>query len=204
MRYLNKVILALVLCNIMLMSDKLNAETEVKMINSPTIDFRESWRIDDAEKAFEFQKDGSIFVNDRVGYLFLPKDYQEFIAEYPGGITPTEEDNFIVAQFKEESIEVQVDYLISLESLISDYSFGYESIYADGSKSKLPPLHIIIASGSIDDFVLNVDKKSPDFGKVYNWTRSGDPWGTGDNTEGLGWVANSFTDFLNNLKQEAE
>ena len=49
---------------------------------------------------------------------------------------------------------------------------------------------------------MNVDRKSPDFGKVYNWARAGDPWGEGDNTEGLGFVTNSFTELMNNLSEE--
>ena len=123
---------------------------------------------------------------------------------YPGGITPTEEDNFIVAQFDDGPIEVQLEYLLSLDKLVSDYSFNYESVYADGSESRLPAKHVIIASGLIDDFVLNVDQESPDFGKVYNWTRAGDAWEEGDNTEGLGFVANSFTELMNNLSEETD
>jgi len=134
----------------------------------------------------------------------LPQDYKKFITRYSGGITPTEEDNFIIAQFKDESIEVQLDYLISLEDLVSEYSFNYESIYEGKSNSKLPEQHVIIASGSIDDFVLNVDRESANFGKVYNWTRAGDPWGIGDNTEGFGLVADSFTDLMNNLIEETD
>jgi len=166
--------------------------------------FRGSWRVSDAKPLPEFQGDGSIAVNDQVGPLYLPQDYKKFITKYSGGVTPTEDDNFIVAQFEDESIEVQLDYLISLEDLISDYSFNYESIYEGESSSKLPQRHVIIASGSIDDFVLNVDRKSANFGKVYNWTRAGDPWGLGDNTEGLGWVADSFTDLMNNLTEETD
>lgn len=44
-----------------------------------------------------------------------------------------------------------------------------------------------------------VEEGSRDYGKVYAWKSSQDPWMEGDNTIGLGFVANSFTEFMNNL-----
>ena len=162
--------------------------------------FRESWRIESSENLITIQEDGSVFVNNELGSLQLPNAYKEFIIKYPGGITPTGEDNFIVAQFEEEAIEVPLEYLLGLESVVSDYSYQYASTF--GSGSRLPAKHIIIASGEIDDFVLNIDPKSDNFGKVYNWARAGDPWGTGDNTEGFGLVADNFIELMNNLTKE--
>ncbi len=167
------------------------------------VNFRESWRVDDAENAIEIQNDGSIFIDSELGSLILPIDYKTFITKYPGGITPTDEDNFIFARFEDESVEVQLEYLYSLESAVSDYSSQYESTFDDGANSRLPSKHLIIASGLIDDFVLNVDPESTNFGKVYNWTRAGDSWGTGDNTEGLGLVASDFVELMNNLTEES-
>ncbi|KGJ01597.1 hypothetical protein SAMN04487972_1632 [Paracoccus halophilus] len=47
--------------------------------------------------------------------------------------------------------------------------------------------------------LLNVDANSQDYGKVYAWINANDPWMIGDNTRGLGFVADSFTEFMNNL-----
>ncbi len=169
------------------------------------IKFRDSWKVDNADNPPKFQEeDSGIFINNQMELLYLPADYKAFMAMYPGGITPMANDNFILAQFKNESFEVQLEYLYSLEDVISDYSSGYNSTFVDGSKSKLPAQHAIIASGLMDDFILNVDPESNKYGHVYNWTRSGDPWGTGDNTEGLGWVADSFSDLMNQLSEESD
>ena len=150
------------------------------------ITFRTSWRIDHSDKVPDFEEDGGLSISETQGSVYFPLDYREFITKYPGGVTPTEDDNFIIAQFVDEPIEVQLDYLFGFEDVVFSCSSNYESIYAEESKSRLPPKHVIITSGSIDDFVINVDRENANFGKVYNWTRASDPWGIGDNTEGLG------------------
>ena len=206
MQYFNKVYIVFVCTLLLTLTANVSSreDTQIKTANDSKIIFRNSWRVEDAKPLPRFQDDGSILVNDKVGSLYLPQDYKEFITRYSGGVTPTEEDNFIIAQFKDEPIEVQLDYLISLEDVVSEYSFNYESIYQTKTESKLPQRHVIIASGSIDDFVLNVDRESDNFGEVYNWTRAGDPWGIGDNAEGFGFVTDSFADLMNNLTEETD
>jgi len=49
-----------------------------------------------------------------------------------------------------------------------------------------------------------MDSKNENFGKVYNWTRAGDPWESGDNTEGFGLVADDFIELTNNLTLETD
>jgi hypothetical protein len=65
----------------------------------------------------------------------------------------------------------------------------------------LPPIFVSIgyAEPGPMDVVMNVEQGDPDFGKVYVWFPSHDPWMTGTNTRELGFVANSFADFMNNL-----
>lgn len=203
MTFRSKLSLTLVLYAIVL-TCSVNAQESLHMAEEKQIVFRESWRVNDSEVTPRFDADGCVFVNETAGTLCLPDDYREFITHHPGGITPTEEDNFIYASFDDEKFEVQLEYLMRWESVLNSYSDKYDSIYADEFASRLPENHLIIASGLIDDFVLSVDKESPHFGKVYNWTRAGDPWGQGDNTEGFGWVADSFTGLMNNLTKEQE
>ncbi|KGJ01598.1 hypothetical protein SAMN04487972_1633 [Paracoccus halophilus] len=76
-------------------------------------------------------------------------------------------------------------------------------IYPEPEKHKLPLGFMGIgyaepAPNGVD-VVLNVDTSSLDYGKVYAWVRTNDPWMTGNNKRGLGFVADSFTEFMNNL-----
>lgn len=62
-------------------------------------------------------------------------------------------------------------------------------------------MHIGTAEGDKEytSVLLSVRKREPDYGKVFTWMETQDPWMEGDNTQGLGFVADSFTDFMNNL-----
>jgi len=95
--------------------------------------FRESWRIENPEKSITIYENGSVFVNNKLGSLHLPNGYKEFIIKYPGSIAPTGEDNFIIVQFEEEVVEVSLEYLLSLDSVVSDYSYEYERTFGSGS-----------------------------------------------------------------------
>ncbi|SFA52378.1 hypothetical protein SAMN04487972_109104 [Paracoccus halophilus] len=76
-----------------------------------------------------------------------------------------------------------------------------ESLYHDGYMVPKGYVDIGTAEGDKEytSVLLSVRKGESDFGKVFTWMESHDPWMEGENTQGLGFVADSFTEFMNNL-----
>ena len=60
------------------------------------------------------------------------------------------------------------------------------------------PHHLDRTKGEFD-VLLCCLKDHHDYGKVFVWPRSDDPWMEGTNTIGLGFVADNFSEFINNL-----
>lgn len=50
--------------------------------------------------------------------------------------------------------------------------------------------------------MVNLDDTSADYGKIYTWRRAHDALGQGDNTEPLGFVADTLQEFLDGLAPE--
>ncbi|MGL5011980.1 MAG: hypothetical protein ACRC6I_19085 [Paracoccaceae bacterium] len=83
-------------------------------------------------------------------------------------------------------------------------TWGYqENVYHDGYTVPKGYVHIGQCEGDANytDLQLCCIPGHPDYGKVFTWVNTQDPWMTGDNTRGLGFAANSLTQLLNNLTQ---
>lgn len=159
---------------------------------------RDSWRTGPAD-LIEFNEDGTVPFSLIGTDVCLPEDYKTFITEV-GTITCLAEDNFCLTHY-EGSVEiVMLQYLIkmsSINNLTGDLASG---VYH--GKPKMLPNYIPFGAGLCENFFLNVDRPSPDFGKVFTSIHTQDPWGEGQNVKGLGWVADSFSEFMNNLQSE--
>ncbi len=159
---------------------------------------RDTWRFEPPEP-IPFNADGSVSFGGRVGDVVLPEDYVALMARR-GPVTFEGEDNACIAVYEDSNDVVVVEYLLDLSSVSLQSRMLYESAFHDSVL--VPPGFIVIASGEIEDIVMNVDPNGPDFGRVYARERAQDPWGEGDNTRGLGLIADSFTEFMNELTQE--
>ena len=100
---------------------------------------------------------------------------------------------------------MQVDSISNVESMIT----GSMLSFAPGGlgRNYLPPNLVNIGFDAITadvatDIWLKADPSAPDHGHVFVWFYVGEEWMTGENTEGLGYVAPSFTAFMNGLRDE--
>ncbi|MEM6532394.1 MAG: hypothetical protein AAF654_07210 [Myxococcota bacterium] len=165
---------------------------------SMSLQIRDTWRFEPPDQ-IHFNADGTVDFGGKVGNVFLPKDYAELMTKL-GPVTFEDEDNACMATYEDGRQIVVVEYLSEFSSVVLGTRRLYESMFHDDFL--VPPGFIYFASGETQDIVMNVDAKSADFGKVYARPRTQDPLGQGDNTQGLGWIADSFTGFMNDLTEE--
>ena len=153
---------------------------------------------------FDFNPDGSVTFKGPVGTVFLPADYVAFMQVSEGaGLRDT--GAWFLARFDDGAALLQIEWLASIRTLMSGTWRNNE--YPEPERNRLPPTHVFIghadpANPEGAEVVMNVHRGDPDYGKVYAWVRANDPWMTGDNTRGLGHVADSFTDFMNGLTEK--
>ncbi|GAA6176448.1 SMI1/KNR4 family protein [Sulfitobacter pacificus] len=158
--------------------------------------WRENWQLNDPAE-LNLNMDGSFTIKDPVGDIFLPDDYIAFMRRSEGAALRDRGSCFL-GQFHDGVIIFEIEWLGSLRNLRLSTRRNY---YDDEAEDLLPRFLAFIgyAEPGPSDVLINVSKGDPDYGKVYVWTPAKDPWMTGDNTRGLGWVADSFADFMNNL-----
>ncbi len=143
---------------------------------------------------------GPIDFGGAIGSVVLPTDYLEFMRE-SDGLTIRDEERYFIGHCSSGSEVFRYEYGWSFSDVIHLSSSFYESMFHN--EAELPKGYIGIAQADGDESTVQVlicvSKSSKDYGKVYCWELCHDPWMTGGNTIGLGFVANSFTDFMNSL-----
>jgi hypothetical protein len=171
----------------------LNSETE-KVIGMSELIYRPQWQLNQPAQ-LELNSDGSFPIGEPVGNVFLPPDYVSFM-RHSEGAALRDKGSWFLGRFNEGVMLFEIEWLGRLRNLmLATRSYRRHE--------RLPAFYVFIGyaepgpGGS--DVVMNVQPGDPDYGKVFVWIKANDPWMTGDNTRGLGFVANSFNDFMNNL-----
>ncbi|MFM2390219.1 MAG: hypothetical protein RLZZ437_1774 [Pseudomonadota bacterium] len=159
--------------------------------------WRPEWQLRPPED-LPFNPDGSLAFGEPVGNLTLPSDYLGF-KRRAGAAALRDRGSWFLARFDDGTLLCEIAWLGSWRSVrLGTLNYNSDPDPADRC---LPPIFVSIgyAEPGPMDVVMNVEQGDPDFGKVYVWFPSHDPWMTGTNTRELGFVANSFADFMNNL-----
>lgn len=122
---------------------------------------------------------------------------------------PVDWDNnriHFLARFIDHTEIAMYDGLFSPQTMQSQNAIIAESIYADPGAVIMPPGFYAIGSayGKADEMrlMVNLDGTSADYGKIFVWHLAHDALGTGDNTRGLGFVADNLHSFFANLQTE--
>jgi len=127
----------------------------------------------------------------------LPEDYRNFLLQYNGGESDKKAFNFY--ETREGSI---------LHPFFGIYRDSNYNLLLNISLflNRIPSNCIPIASDTFGNQIL-ISVKNPDRGKIYWWDheREADPnQGEKPDYSNLVLVANSFTEFIENLKDDAE
>lgn len=132
-----------------------------------------------------------------LGLVLLPKDYLKFMKISDGAVLRNR-DAWFMANFSNHNMTLEIDYLSEIENVIFSASMVYNVNYA----SPLPAKFIVLGFCEKDEMnvLLCAEENSSDYGKIFAWRQSYDPWMKGNNTQGLGFIANNFTEFMNNLR----
>jgi hypothetical protein len=159
--------------------------------------WRPEWQLDPPAD-ITFNADGSVPFGEPIGDLHLPPDYLGFMQRSEGAAL-RDRGSWFLARFHDGTLMCEIEWLGDMRNL----RLGTRSYYRDPEMAQnyLPPTYVNIgfAEPGPMDVVMNVAVGGPDYGKVYVWFPSRDPWMTGSNTRGLGYVAGSFADFMNGL-----
>jgi hypothetical protein len=131
----------------------------------------------------------------------LPRDYLEFIATY--GFPEWEytvPDSFDARTEADGQITVDeraISHLWSFESLSEKTKNIWRKDNPQNGFPMLPDNMFPVGGTPGQDLV--VVEMEPEKGRIWYWRFTNDAWGTPGNRT-LGFVANSFTDFINNLR----
>lgn len=150
-------------------------------------------------KTIELKNDGSITFKGPIGDVYLPEDYLNFIRESDGAAL-RDKDSFFEATFDDGASIFEIEWLGKLNTVMFQTWDFYE--HSDPQTHKLPRHYISIgyAEPNASRVVLCADRASADYGKISVWVPANDVWMVGDNTRGLGYVAESFNQFMNSLR----
>ncbi|KGJ02593.1 hypothetical protein IT41_17120 [Paracoccus halophilus] len=149
-----------------------------------------------------FNRDGSVAFGGSVGDVFIPEDYRDFML-YTDGVGTKETGSWFLTRYRDGVKILELEYLSEFFSVVNQ-TWGFKaSLYHDGYTVPEGYMDIGTAEGDREytSVLLSVRKGESDYGKVFTWMQSHDPWMEGENTQGLGFVADSFTDFMNNLAE---
>lgn len=163
------------------------------------VNWRPEWEREDPAD-MSVNRDGSITFAGPVGKVFLPDEYKEFMM-YTDGVGTKDTGTWFLTRYNDGVRILELEYLSDFFS-VNNRTWGYrENLYHDGYTVPEGYIHIGTAEGDKEytSVLLSVRKGEPDYGKVFTWMETQDPWMEGDNTQGLGFVANRFTEFMNNL-----
>ncbi|MBK4218243.1 SMI1/KNR4 family protein [Paracoccus caeni] len=162
------------------------------------IKWNPAWQLDPPAQ-IDINPDGTVTFEGPVGNVLLPKEYLDFLL-ISDGAALRDRGSWFLARFQNGLLVGEIEWLGGIDTVMGTTWNLY--VYPDPEKNKVPDgfINVGFAPGQEDmDILLNVNRSSSDFGKVYAWINADDPWMIGDNTRGLGFVANSFNEFMNNL-----
>ena len=149
--------------------------------------------------------DGTVTFKGPVGDVALPGDYVELLQK-TDGLGTKDKQAWFVAHFAKGAVILELEWLGELANAMS-VTWGYFDAL-DHDLPLVPEGYIFIgrafphyedATKGDFDVLLCCLPDHHDRGKVFAWPRSADPWMEGDNRHGLGFVADSFSDFMNTL-----
>ena len=165
--------------------------------------FNPEWQLDDDPAEFEIDKDGKIDFGEDQGLLRLPQDYLDFMAITNGAVLigDTKKSYFII-RFRDGTDIWPLDELYYDELVVSQTDAYQDGLYYDEKRCRIPPGYVTIANVNSHIALICAIEGHEDYGKIYGWRFSQDPWMEGNNTFGLGYIADSFTAFMNNLEVE--
>ena len=168
-----------------------------------------AWDLNDPGK-INVNADGTVTFKGPVGDVLLPNAYTELLLA-SDGLGTKDTNAWFVALFPAGAVILELEWLGGLSNAMS-VTWGY----ADALDHDLPLLpegyifigraapHFEDATKGEFDVLLCCLPDHQDYGKVFVWPRSPDPWMEGENTHGLGLVADTFSNFMNNLSPRAE
>ncbi len=167
---------------------------------------RPEWNLDDPA-SIDINTDGSVTFKGPVGDVFVPDEFLSFLRVSNGlGIDYDDPNAWFLAYFPNGPVILNAYGVNNVRSIMLG-TWGYFD-NEDHGRPLLPEGYIQLgraAPGQTDgtkgefDVLLCCLVEHHDYGKVFAWPQSHDPWMEGENTIGLGFVANSFTEFMNNL-----
>lgn len=147
----------------------------------------------------ELNNDGSIAFKGPIGDVFLPEDYLTFIKRSDGAAL-RDKGSFFVAEFYDGLSIFEIEWLGKLNTVMFQTWDFYEQAAAETHKLPRHYVSIGYAEPRASRIVICADRESVDYGRVSIWIPANDAWMIGDNTRGLGFVAESFNEFMNKLK----
>lgn len=163
------------------------------------INWNPAWQLNPPAK-IAFKSDRKVTFEGPVGDVLLPKDYIDFLLVSDGAAL-RDRGSWFLARFADGTLLAEIEWLGGIDNAMGGTWNLY--IYPEPERNMVPEgfINIGYAEPGPDGIyvLLNVDTRNQDYGKVYAWIKANDPWMIGDNTRGLGFVANSFTEFMNNL-----
>lgn len=167
-----------------------------------SIDIDPLWSLRPSEP-LPLDENGAIDFRGRTGPVALPPDYLAFKRQSSGGALRRGRSWF-TAQFQDGPRLMQIDWLSLLDGTIAS-TLGYTG-WPDPAENQLVPGFAAIGFDEFNyaDIMIGIDPATPDYGKIFAWFDSQDPWMKGGNTLGIGYVADSFTAFMNGLKRQGE
>ncbi|PID35784.1 MAG: hypothetical protein CR993_08525 [Rhodobacterales bacterium] len=163
------------------------------------INWKPTWEREEPAEII-FNQDGSVHFDDLVGDVWLPEDYKEFML-YSNGLGTKDTNSWFVSDYPNGPKILELEYLSEFFS-VKNGTLGFQvNMFHDGYTVPKGYIDIGTAEGDANytSVLLSVRKEAPDYGQVFTWMQTQDPWMEGENTTGLGFVANSFTEFMNNL-----
>ena len=164
-----------------------------------TIKIRSHWKLK-APANISLNPDQTMTFQGPVGDVLLPEDYLAFL-RMTDGLWVKGPDSWFVTGYDVGPLILQLEGLVDLSSVMLGTWFYQENLYHDDIT--VPPGYIKIGQAEGDADYTHVQlcciPGHPDYGRVFTWMNTQDPWMTGDNMRGLGLAANSFTELMNNL-----
>jgi hypothetical protein len=136
----------------------------------------------------------------------FPEAFVTYYASLARG-EPVDWDNeriYFLARFDDHVEVCMYDGLFSPQRIQTQNAIIAESIYADAGAVIMPPGFYAIG-GAYNDLgemrlMINLVADSPDYGKIFVWNLAWDALGTGDNTRGIGRVADTLQSFIEGLQ----
>ena len=161
-----------------------------------TININPKWQLNEPADV-RLDANGKFPLLHGLNPMCLPEDYLAFMSKSEGAALK-DRDGYFLAHFKDRIDILEIEWLGDLTNL----EIGTSNYLLDNRKDRLVPegfAKIGFAEPGPYDIVMNVREGDADYGQIYVWLQAFDPWMSGDNTLGFGWVADNFTAFMNGL-----